>query len=389
MATKPIAAITGLGFSTLSRKPGMSARRLACDAARAASLDSGQALSSIDGLLLNRSPIEPHETLPLTVQRDLGLHDLGLLASIEGEGSSVVQMIQIAALAVNSGMVNRVACVFADAPIRPAVNSGQTFAIPLPLTGIEGWEREIGLFGASAAFALVASRYMNLYGANEEHFGAWAIAEREWAMRSERAFLRTPLTMQDYLASRWISRPVRLLDCAYPVNGAIAFIVSRADEAAAAPAPAYIHGMGQGHSGCRGFGALEPEFDNGAEQAGRTAYAMAGIGPADISSAQFYAPFSCAGLVAVENYGFCKRGEGAAFVADGNTRPGGSLPTNTGGGMLSGYYMQGATSLSEAVIQVRGEGGQRQVANDLVLATGLGGRQEHHAALVLSPHGRL
>lgn len=389
MAAKPIAAITGLGFSALSRKPGPSARRLACDAVHAAIVDSGKPLASIDGLLLNRSPVEPHETLPLTVQRDLGLHDLGLLASIEGEGSSVVQMIQIAVLAVNSGLANRVVCVFADAPIRPAVNSGQTFAIPLPLTGIEGWEREIGLFGATAAFALITSRYMNLYGASEEHFGAWAIAEREWAMRSERAFLRTPLTMQDYLVSRWIARPMRLLDCAYPVNGAIAFIVARTEEASDSATPVYIHGMGQGHSGCRAFGSLEPEFDNGAEQAGKTAYAMAGIGPADISSAQFYAPFSCAGLVAVENYGFCKRGEGAAFVGDGHTRPGGSLPINTGGGMLSGYYLQGATSLSEAVIQVRGEGRQRQVANDIVLATGLGGRQEHHAALVLSPHVRL
>src|SRR6476661_6991057 len=136
MAGRPIAAITGLGFSALSRKPGPSARRLAGDAVRDAAADAGLALSSVDGLLLNRSPIEPFETLPLNVQRDLGMRDLRLLASIEGEGSSVVQMIQYAALAVEAGMVERVACVFADAPIAPNVNAGQAFAIAIPMIGI-------------------------------------------------------------------------------------------------------------------------------------------------------------------------------------------------------------------------------------------------------------
>ncbi|MDB5698542.1 MAG: putative thiolase/acyl transferase [Alphaproteobacteria bacterium] len=390
MAGRPIAAITGLGFSALSRKPGPSARRLACDAVRDAAADAGLALSSIDGLLLNRSPIEPFETLPLNVQRDLGLRDLRLLASIEGEGSSVVQMIQYAALAVQSGMATRVACVFADAPISAKVNAGQAFAIPIPLTGIDGWEREIGLLGAAPAFAFVASRYMALYGARAEDFGAWAIAERQWAMRNPRAFLRTPLTIEDYLASRPIARPIRMLDCAYPVNGGVAFIVARIEEAEAARPPVYIHGIGQGHSGCPAFGDLEPEFDNGAATAGRIAYDMAGVGPGDVSSAQFYAPFTCAGIVALENYGFCGRGEGAAFVAEGHIAPGGTLPVNTGGGHLSGFYLQGATPLSEAVIQVRGEGGERQAPrNDVVLATGLGGRQEHHSALILSPHASL
>lgn len=389
MSGHPIAAITGLGFSALSRKPGPSARRLACDAVRDAASDAGLALSAIDGLLLNRSPIEPFETLPLNVQRDLGLRDLGLLASIEGEGSSVVQMIQYAALAVQSGMVERVACVFADAPITPDVNAGKAFAVAIPMTGIEGWEREIGLLGAAPAFAFVAARYMTLYGAGPENFGAWAIAERQWAMRNPRAFLKKPLPIEEYLASRPIALPLRMLDCAYPVNGAVAFIVGKAEQAAAACPPVYIHGMGQGHAGCPAFGDLEPEFDNGAATAGEIAYAMAGVAPGDISSAQFYAPFTCAGIVALENYGFCQRGEGADFVSAGNIAPGGALPVNTGGGMLSGFYLQGATPLCEAVIQARGEGGERQVANDIILATGLGGRQEHHGALILSPHASL
>ena len=364
-------------------------RTLAGDAVRDAVADAGLSLADIDVLLLNRSPVEPSETLPLGVQEDLGLRNLGLLASIEAEGSSAAQMIQIAALAVSAGMANRVACVFADAPIAHNVNAGKAFAIPIPITGIPAWEEEIGLLGATAAFGFVAARYAALYGAGDRHFGAWAIAERAWAAGNDRAFLKTPLTMEDYLASRWIAKPLRVLDCAYPVNGAVAFVVTRNDQQSGPPPPVFIHGMGQGHSGCPPMASLEPEFDNGAEQAGKIAYAMAGIGANDVSSAQFYAPFTCSGIAALENYGFCKRGEGAAFVADGQTAPGGKLPVNTGGGMLSGYYLQGATPLAEAVIQARGHGGDRQVANDVVLATGLGGRQQHHAAVILSPHQSL
>lgn len=385
----PIAAITGLGFSALSRKPGPSARVLAAQAIRDAAADAEFPLSSIDGLLLNRSPLEPFEALPLTVQRDLGLRDLKLLTSIEGEGSSAVQMIHYASLAVQGGLARRVACVFADAPIAENINAGQAFAVSLPLTGIPEWESDIGLFGAAAAFGLSMSRYSALHGARPEDFGAWALAERQWAMRNPRAFLRSPLTIEQYLGSRWIARPVRLLDCAYPVNGAIAFIVSSNDETSGRQPPAYIHGFGQGHGGRPHFGSEEPETVTGGEIAASTAYEMAGITAADVSSAQFYAPFTCAGLVALEDYGFCPRGEGARFVAEGSTAPGGSLPVNTGGGHLSGFYLQGATPLSEAVIQVRGEGGERQVANDVVLATGFGGRQEYHGAVVLSPHRSL
>lgn len=388
-ARRPLAVILGLGFSKLSRQPGPSARTLAAYAVREAVADAGLALADIDGLLLNRSPVEPSATLPLGVQDDLGLRDLGLLASIEGEGSSAAQMIQIAAMAVESGLAKHVVCVFADAPISHNVNAGKAFAIPIPITGIPNWEEEIGLLGATAAFGLVAARYTARYGATDEHFGAWAIAERAWAAGNELAFLKSPLTMEDYLASRYIVKPIRVLDCAYPVNGAVAFVVTRGNREGGKSAPVFVHGMGQGHAGCPAIGALEPEFDNGAEQAGRIAYAMAGIGANDVSSAQFYSPFTCSGIVALENYGFCRRGEGAAFVADGNTAPGGALAVNTGGGMLSGYYLQGATPLAEAVIQARGQGGARQVANDVILATGLGGRQQHHAALILSPHRSL
>ena len=196
--------------------------------------------------------------------------------------------------------------------------------------------------------------------------------------------------MDEYLASRWIAKPIRLLDCAYPVNGAIALIIESVEKAGAARSPVYIHGIGQGHAGRLHFGSKEPELVTGGAQAARATYAMAGVGPADISNAQFYAPFTCTGFISLEDYGFCGRGDAAAFVADGNTAPGGRLPVNTGGGQLSAFYLQGMTPLSEAVIQSRGEGGERQVGNrDIILATGIGGAQEYHGAAILSPHASL
>ena len=114
---------------------------------------------------------------------------------------------------------------------------------------------------------------------------------------------------------------------------------------------------------------------------------MAGVGPAEIDICELYDCYTYTVIVTLEDYGFCKKGEGGAFVEDGKLGPGGELPTNTGGGQLSSFYMWGMTPMSEAVIQARGQGGIRQVPkNDLVLCTGNGGVLNYHASLVLSPH---
>ena len=113
---------------------------------------------------------------------------------------------------------------------------------------------------------------------------------------------------------------------------------------------------------------------------------MAGATPADVTCAELYDCYSYTVLASLEDYGFCKKGEGGPFVADGNIAPGGALPPNTGGGQLSGYYMWGMTPISEAVIQARGQGGERQAPNDLVLVSGNGGLFSHNATLLLSPH---
>lgn len=379
------AAIVGLGASTRSRRPVGTARQLAVQAVKAALEDCGLKHGEIDGLLINRSPLVPHDVLPLKLQEDLQFTGLTLLSSIEGEGSSVVQMIQYAALAIRAGMARHVVCVFADDPIRPAQSGGQAFAPALSISGIPGWEEEVGLLGAAGAYALAAQEYLWHYGLDADAMAGVVLSDRAWAQLNPDAFLRKPLTLEDYRSSPWVVEPFRVLDCAYPVNGAIAVVVSSVERAKAlSDRPAYIHGMGQGHGGFNGFHAGQGL--TGARLAGRVAYDMAGVSPAEISACQFYEAFSFTTLLALEEYGLCKPGEAAAFTRDGQTAPGGRLPCNTGGGHLSGYYLQGMTPVAEAVIQVRGEGGPRQITRpELLLVTGNGGRLDYHAALLLGP----
>jgi acetyl-CoA acetyltransferase len=145
--------------------------------------------------------------------------------------------------------------------------------------------------------------------------------------------------------------------------------------------------MGQGHPGDHGREGSDWETETGGKIAAKTAYAMAGVGPDDVTVCELYDCYTYTVLVTLEDYGFCKKGEGGPFVEDGRLGPGGTMPTNTGGGELSGYYMWGMTPLSEAVIQGRGAGGDRQVEkNDVILCTGNGGNLSYHAALIFSPH---
>lgn len=385
----PRAAITGLGFSAMSRQPIGTIRELAATAIDAAVADAGLRLQDIDGLLLNKSPTAATDELPLRLHNDLGLRDLGLLAAMDSEGSTAVQMVQYAALAAGAGLAKAVVCVFSDTPLK-GKGGGDTFNMAMPLSGIESWEARQGFFGASAGYAMAARRHMALFGTTHEQFGAYAVACRQWAGRNPQAFLRQPITIADYLASPFVVEPFRVLDCCFPVNGAIALVVTSVDRAAdSAQPPVYLHGMGQGHRGQSGLRGDEAEVDTGATQAGQTAYRSAGVSASDVTQCQFYDAFSYVGLLSLEGYGLCERGAGGDFVAQGHTAPGGKLPVNTGGGHLSGFYLQGMTPLSEAVIQARGAGGERQAQNDLILVSGNGGCLDYHACLLASPHRQL
>ena len=316
----------------LSRAPSAGSHLLAAHAVLAAAEDAGLDVSDLDGLLVCRSGGALESDLGLGLQRTLALPNLRLLQVGYVEGASSIALIQFAALAVSTGMARAVACVFADAPLADGQSAREAFGRRKSLHGVESLRYAAGLFGGASLYALAARRYMHVYGATAEHFGAVAISARAWASMNPLAVFRTPLSMEAYLDSRWIVEPLRLYDCAMPVNGAIAVIVTTAARAAdLSKPPVHILGMGQGHPGTLDQAGSERELGSGGGLAKQTALRMAGIELGDIDVCQFYDAFTYGTIASLEAYGFCGPGEGKDFVASGAIAPGGSLPVNTGG----------------------------------------------------------
>ncbi|HEX9553477.1 MAG TPA: OB-fold domain-containing protein [Streptosporangiaceae bacterium] len=388
------AAITGLGMTSLGRVYGLSPRRLAASAVRLAAADAGMELSDVDGLLICPGI---SGGLDVGLAGLLGLRDLALLAVVNSFGASAATAVQVAAQAVITGTARAVACVFADTPLREGMPAGSAFGSPGGPAGTAGPLERHGLGGLAAGYgfrsvtvyyALAARRHMERFGTTSEHLGAIAVAQRQWAAGNPRAQYRDPITLADHQRSRWVAEPLHLLDCSVVSNGAIAVIVTSADTAASGRRPpVHIWGWGQGHPGQPMANGSEFGLVTGAVQAGRAAMGMAGVGPADVTMCQIYDCYTYTVLVTLEDYGLCAKGEGGPFAASGALAPGGSLPVNTGGGQLSAYYMWGFTPLSEAIVQARGDGGDRQsAATDVILVSGNGGILGHHGTLVVSPH---
>ena len=383
--------IAGLGMTELGQVYGRSAASFAAEAVRLAVADAGCTLGDVDGLLTSNGS---SGGVGLGLQRDLDLHDLKLLSEMHGYGSTAGAMVQVASMAVQAGMAEMVACVFADAPLRPGRSAGDVYSGPRAGTGRAerriptGWGGLLaatGVSGANTLYALAARRHMLRYGTTTEDFGAIAVAQRAWAATNPLAQMREPLTLADHQASRWIVEPFHLLDCCLVSNGGIAVIVtSEARSRSLAQPPVHVLGWAQSHPGRlfdrdENFGLV-----TGAAQSGPAALGMAGVTLAEVDVAELYDCYTYTVLVSLEDYGFCEKGEGGAFVSGGALGPDGKLKCNTGGGQLSSYYMWGMTPLSEAVIQVRGQGGARQAdPHDVVLVSGNGGILDHHATLVL------
>ena len=383
-------AIAGLGITPMGRIYGRDAASFAVEAVRFALEDSGLGKEQIDGLLINQATTPFGGLGGLALQEYLGLPNLRFVNSLTMGGATAASMVQIAALAVAHGMANYVVCVFADAPLREDRGGGQAYgawSAGLRPYGLSGLHLAYGLFGINAPYAMAARRHMGLYGTTNEHLGTIAVAQRKWAALNPAAQEREPMTIEDYHRSRWVVEPLHLYDCCLVSNGGIAVIVTTAERARdLRQPPVYVLGMGQGHPGALTRPGWDADTVTGAGIAKETAFGTAGISVDDVDVCELYDCYTYTVLVTLEDYGFCEKGEGGPFVADGKLGPGGSLPTDTGGGMLSAYYMWGMTPISEAAIQARGQGGERQAPkNDIILVTGNGGILEHHCAIVLSP----
>jgi acetyl-CoA acetyltransferase len=391
MGLKGKTAIAGLGITKQGKVYDFSHIGFAVEAVRLALADAGLRRTELDGLLLNPGLSWTDQGMgSFQLQQAMGLRNLRLSATMNAGGATACAMIQLAAQAIDAGACTTVACVFSDAPLKPpkpksATDGGGTAASGS--AGAYGFARGLdaayGQFGVNAMYAMVARRHMHFYGTSNDHFGAIAVAQRQWANRNPAAqFFDTPMTLDDYHHSRWVVEPFHLFDCCLVSNGGLAVIVTSAERARdLRKPPVYLWGMGQGHPG----GDPSETLTSGAVLSRQSAFPMAGVGVEDIDVVELYDCYTFTVLVCLEDYGFCKKGEGGPFVADGKTAPGGSLPVNTGGGQLSSFYMWGMTPISEGVIQLRGEGGDRQVANArLALVSGNGGLLSTHSTLVLS-----
>ncbi len=374
--------IAGLGMTELGKVYGRTPAQFAAEAVRLAVADAGLTLADVDGLLTSSGVTGG---VSMDLQRDLGLTDLRLLTHMQAYGSTAGSMVQYASLAVQSGMASVVACVFADSPLRPERGSSAIYGTRHAGTGWWGLLGASGVIGANPMYALAARRHMERFGTTSEQLGHIAVAQRAWAGLNPAAEMREPITLADHQASRWIAEPFHLLDCCLVSNGGIAVLVTSAERAAAmAQPPVHVLGWAQCHPGR--YLRRDPDFGlvTGAAAGGQAALAMAGVGLADVDVVQLYDCYTFTVLVTLEDYGFCQKGEGGPFAASGVLGPGGKLMLNTGGGQLSGYYMWGMTPLSEAIIQARGHGGDRQAtSHDVVLVSGNGGVLDHHATLVL------
>lgn len=380
------AAIAGLGITEMGKVYGRSATDFAVDAISRAAADAGLTLADIDGLYVN--PGIKNDT-DLRLQSTLGMRNTRVLATVQGFGSSAGQMVQMAAMAIEAGMAEVVACVYADAPLTEGKRAGAAYpGQARAMTGVGSLPFAAGLKAAPERYAVATRRHMHAYGTTSEQLGAVAVAARQWAQLNPAAQMRDPMTLEDHQSSRMIADPLRLLDCCLVSNGAVAVIVTSAERAATlAQPPVHVWGWGQGHPGYVNRRDSEFGLVTGAAQSGPAALAMAGVGVDEIDVRELYDCFTFTTLVTLEDYGFCAKGEGGEFVASGAIAPGGSHPTNTGGGELSSFYMWGMTPLSEAVIQARGQGGERQVPqHDLVMVSGNGGVLDFHSTLILSPH---
>jgi acetyl-CoA acetyltransferase len=385
------AAIAGLGITELGKVYGRSATSLAAEAVRLAAADAGLSLSAIDGLLISSGT---KQDVGLQLANVLAMGPLGILSTVNAYGASAGIMVAQAAQAIAEGAATAVACVFADAPLKPKESSGSSWGSPRhsgrEISGLSGWSLAGGAVNPNILYAMCARRHMERYGTTSEQLGEIAVAQRAWAAGNPLAAMREPLTLDDHQASRWIAEPLHLLDCCLVSNGAVAVVVTAADRARdLAKPPVHVWGWGQAHETRRMHAGSSWGLVTPAARSGPAAMRMAGIGVDDVDIAELYDCYTYTVLVTLEDYGFAPKGEGGPFVEHGRLAPGGKLAVNTGGGQLSAYYMWGMTPLSEAIIQARGDGGPRQAPrNDVVLVSGNGGILEHHSTLVLSPHTR-
>lgn len=378
-------AIVGVGQSRIGKVPEQSALGLLAEAMTNAVADAGLEKKDIDAIV-SRGPDEVYSHHQ-RIGQILGI-DADFSTTVDNGGASQILSIILAVMAIDAGLCEVAVCGYGrDSWSRTHRSEAKREAVSL----VEGQERrefeqEFGLFGAAAMHAFGAQRHMALYGTTKDQLGAVSVAFREHASRNPGAYLREPLTLADYHASKPIVDPFNMLDCSVPVDGAGAVVVSSVERARTLKhRPVLISGFGT-FNNLRGWFADEHMTTIAAKQSGTKAYAMAGLTPKDVDTFQVYDCFTSMVIAQLEDYGFVAKGEGGPFAASGALRLDGVLPTNTSGGQLSEGHVEGMLQIVEAVRQLRGEyWKERQVPQcDVALVSGHGGNTVCHSSLILT-----
>ena len=378
-------AIVGAGTSQLGKIPGVSAQGLLEEAIGNALNDSGLTTKDIDGLLL-RGPDEIY-TFHQVMGERLGI-DCTFSTTLTNGGASQVMGVALAVMAIEAGLATTVVVGYGrDNWSRVHANKENHMRAsgrPQQMYGVE-FGPEIGLFGAVAAHAFGAQRHMHEFGTTREQFGKIAISFRDHALRNPEAVMKKPLSIEDYFNGRMIVSPFGLFDCSLQTDAAGAVIVTSSERAKdLRQKPVLIKGFGMGNN-LSGWHNNDNLTHTGAIEAGKLAYSMAGLGPTDVDFAQIYDCFTYMVLVQLEDYGFCKKGEGGPFVQSGALDLDGSLPTNTSGGQLSEAHVEGMLQIVEGVRQLQGNyPSNRQVKNaEIGLISGHGGNTVCESTLIL------
>ncbi|MRX48920.1 thiolase [Paracoccus sp. S-4012] len=365
-------AIAGLG-ATPYWKRGQSAPRtmneLVGQAIIAACADAGLEVTEVDGLAYYSGGFDSSYLM-----ETLGIPELRFSAMLTGSGGGSAGAVGLAAAAVVAGLAKHVIVVGGNQ--QGEVRFG-SITKSYDRTPANAFFEAAGLIGPGHMFALLAQRQMHDYGYTREMFGAVAINARENAMEHPLALMKKPLDMDLYLSAPPIADPLCLYDFCLESDGAIAVLVTSTERARDLRRKPVIV-QGSTHGGERGWGRslywmnmpAGQFLSSGHRSVARDLYAQTGVGPEDIDVAQIYDHFTPQVIAQLEDYGFCKPGEGGGFVLSGAIRRGGSLPINTDGGQLSGAYVWGMTHIREAVEQMRGTAHHQIAGAELALVTG-------------------
>jgi len=375
------AAIVGVATAGCGEAPGQTEMELLAQASRLALADAGLTLADVDGLATASASVPMWS---MSVAEYLGLRPNYVDATMVG-GSSCIGNLAPAILALQAGVCRAVLVCYGSTQ-RTAVMNRAALGRARRQLDPNPYEHPYAPLAPATSYALAAARHMHQYGTTRRQLAEVAVSARRWAQLNPEAFMRGPLSIEDVLAARRVSDPLGVRDCCLITDGAAAFVLTLAERARdLRQPPVYVLGSALSLSH-RQISAMPDLTVTAARESGAQAYAMAGVSARDIDVVQVYDAFTINTLLFLEDLGFCAKGEGGSFVESGAIGPGGSLPVNTNGGGLSCVHpgMYGGFLTIEAVRQLRGEAGARQVSRaELALIHGNGGSLSSQATAIL------